>query len=71
MLIEPQIIITSWAIVSLAGGGLAEVEECQGEKENNRLTSHNLETSLRLNIEQWGWIGVSEGVEKEKSLKPR
>ena len=46
LLIKLQIKITSGAIVSLAGGGLAEVEECQGEKENNRLTSHNLETSL-------------------------
>ena len=34
MLIELQIKITSWAIVSLAGGGLAKVEEgdYQGEK---------------------------------------
>ena len=32
-------LITSWAIVSLAGGGLAKVEEVkhrQGEKEENR-----------------------------------
>ena len=34
-LIELQIEITSWAIVSLAGGGLSKVEEedRQGEKE--------------------------------------
>ena len=34
--------ITSWAIVSLAGGGLGKVEkeEHQGEKEVNRLLSH-------------------------------
>ena len=39
MLIELQIILTSWAIVSLAGGGLAKVEEVkhhQGETEKNR-----------------------------------
>ena len=32
-----KIEITSWAIVSLAGGGLGKVEQgkCQGEKEKN------------------------------------
>ena len=42
-MIELQIIVTSWAIGSLAGGGLGKVkvEECQGEKEKNRLTSHS------------------------------
>ena len=36
MLIELQIKITSWAIVSLAGGGLAKVEvEDQAGKEKN------------------------------------
>ena len=42
MQLELQIKITSWAIVSLAGGGLGELEE----KEENQLTSHLLETSL-------------------------
>ena len=39
-LIELQIEITSWAIVSLAGGGLSKVEEedRQGEKEKKRLS---------------------------------
>ena len=42
LLIELQIKITSWAIVSLAGGGLGKVEEeeHQGETEVNRLLSH-------------------------------
>ena len=37
MLIELQIIITSWAIVSLAGGGFGKVEEeeHQGGQEKN------------------------------------
>ena len=41
MLIELQIKLTSWAIVSLAGGGLGKVEEVkhrQGEKKENRLS---------------------------------
>ena len=38
MRIELQIKLTSWTIVSLAGGGLSKVEE--GEKEKNHLTSH-------------------------------
>ena len=48
MLKEFQMIITSWAILSLAGGGLGKVEkeERQGEKGENRLTSHLQETSL-------------------------
>ena len=46
MQLELQIKITSWAIVSLAGGGLGKVEERKGEKEENQLTSHLLETSL-------------------------
>ena len=48
MQIELQIKITSCAIVSLAGGGLGRVEkeERQGEKEENRLTSHLQETIL-------------------------
>ena len=47
-MIELQIIVTSWAIGSLAGGGLGnfEVEEYQGETEKNRLMSHLQETSL-------------------------
>ena len=47
-MIELQMKITSCAIVSFAGGGLGkvEVEDCQGEKEENRLTSHLQETSL-------------------------
>ena len=42
LLIELSIKITSWAIVSLAGGGLGKVEkeEHQGETEVNRLLSH-------------------------------
>ena len=47
MLIEPQIIITSWAIVSLAGGGLAKVEE--GEKEKNH-PSHLQQADLRWTL---------------------
>ena len=41
LLVELQIKLTSWTIVSLAGGGLGKVEEGerQGEKEKN-LTSH-------------------------------
>ena len=37
LLIELQTKLTSWAIVSLAGGGLGKVEEGerQGEKEKN------------------------------------
>ena len=41
LLIELQIKLTSWAIFSLAGGGLEG--ERQGEKETNRLTSHPYE----------------------------
>ena len=43
-----KIIITSWAIVSLAGGGLGqvEVEECQGENEKSPL-SHPRQRNLR------------------------
>ena len=43
-----QIILTSWAIVSLAGGGLAnvEVEERQAEKEKSPL-SHPRQRDLR------------------------
>ena len=44
-----QIILTSWAIVSLAGGGLAkvqEMEERQAEKEKSRL-SHPQQRDLR------------------------
>ena len=46
MLIELQIKITCWAIVSLAGGGLAKVEEgdCQGEKNH---PSHLQQADLR------------------------
>ena len=42
LLIELQIKLTSWAIFSLAGGGLGKVEEGerQDEKEKNHLTSH-------------------------------
>ena len=38
LLIELQMIITSWAIVSMAGGGSSKVEglEHQGEKEKSR-----------------------------------
>ena len=44
-----QIILTSWAIVSLAGGGLAKVEEKrerQAEKEKSGL-SHPRQRDLR------------------------
>ena len=46
-LIWLQIKITSWAIVSLAGGGLGKVEEGerQDEREKNHLT-HLQETDL-------------------------
>ena len=46
-----QIILTSWAIVSLAGGGLdnVEVEERQAKKEKSRLT-HPQERNLRRTI---------------------
>ena len=44
MLIELQIKITCWAIVSLAGGGLAKVEEGQGEKNQ---PSHPEKADLR------------------------
>ena len=45
---ELQIRITSWAIVSLAGGrlGKVEVEERQGEKEKNH-PSHLQQADLR------------------------
>ena len=50
MLIELQIQITFWAIVSLAGGGLGkvevEVEKHQGEKEKNHL-NHPQQADLR------------------------
>ena len=48
MLIELQKKITICAIASLAGGGLGRVEkeDRQGEKGENRLTSHLKETSL-------------------------
>ena len=38
LLVELQIKLTSWTIVSLAGGGLGKVEEGerQGEKEKNQ-----------------------------------
>ena len=47
LLIEFQIIITSWAIVSLAGGSLGkvEVEERQAEKEKSPL-SHPRQRNL-------------------------
>ena len=47
-LIWLQIKITSWAIVSLAGGGLGKVEEVepQAEKEKNH-PSHLQETDLK------------------------
>ena len=50
MLVELQIIITSPAIVSLAGSGLGKVEEGerQGEKEKNHFTSHQQETSTLI-----------------------
>ena len=48
-----EIIITSWAIVFLASGGLAKVEEgerrCQGEKEKSRL-SHPQQRNLGWTI---------------------
>ena len=48
MLIELQIRITSWAIFSLAGGGLDRVEKGkhQGEKEKNH-PSHLQQAGLR------------------------
>ena len=48
LLIELQIKLTSWTIVSLAGGGLGKVEEGerQGEKEKNHLMSHRQKTDL-------------------------
>ena len=47
MLIELQMIVTSWAIVSLAGGGLGkvEVEDHQGDKEKNH-PSHPQQVDL-------------------------
>ena len=45
-----KIIITSWAVVSLAGGGLANVEEeRQAEKEKSPL-SHPRQRDLRWTI---------------------
>ena len=48
MQLELQIKITSWAIVSLAGGGLGKVEKRkhQGEKEKNH-PSHLQQADLR------------------------
>ena len=48
-LIELQIMITSWTIISLAGGPLGKVEkrERRGEKkEKNWLTSHLQQANL-------------------------
>ena len=48
LVIELLIKLTSWTIVSLAGGGLGKVdeEERQGEKEKNHLSSHHQKTIL-------------------------
>ena len=48
LLIELQIKLTSWTIVSLAGGGLGKVEEGerQGEKEKKHRTSHPQKPNL-------------------------
>ena len=44
LLIELQIKLTSWTILSMAGGGLGKVEEGehQGEKEENHPQKANL-----------------------------
>ena len=73
LLIELQIKLTSWTIVSLAVGGLGKVEEGerQGEKEKNCLTSH-LEQADLWDEQQYIWIGSIGCVEKKKnSFTPR
>ena len=45
MLIKPKIKLTSWAIVSLAGGGLAKVEEGEHQGEKTHL-DHPQEVNL-------------------------
>ena len=59
-------------ITSLLGrcwlGSLAKVEECRGEKENNRLTSHHLETSLGRTLNNEDGLGSVKVVRRRTTL---
>ena len=51
-------IITSWAVVSLAGGGFGHVEEVEDqEKEEKSRQGHRQERNLGLTIVMGGLMG--------------